>query len=58
MFRAYSTEGRKWLDVFDVSYDKTGFPLFLVYHNRQWMRRSAKHFVPKGVIEWGGADNG
>lgn len=33
--------------VYDISYDKTGYPLFLVYMNGQWKRMSAKHFTPQ-----------
>lgn len=30
--------------VFDVSYDKNGYPLFLIYEDNQWKRVSAKRF--------------
>ena len=32
--------------VYDISYDKAGYPHFLVYKNGQWLRMSAKHFRP------------
>lgn len=32
--------------VYDISYDNTGYPHFLVYENGQWIRMSAKHFRP------------
>lgn len=32
--------------VYDISYDKSGYPLFLVYENGKWLRRSAKHYMP------------
>ena len=32
--------------VYDISYDKNGYPLFLVYINERWQRLSAKHFIP------------
>lgn len=35
--------------VFDISYDKKGYPHFLIYKDGQWIRMSAKHFVP---VEW------
>ena len=34
------------LTVYDVSYDSSGYPLFLIYFNQQWIRKSAKHFKP------------
>lgn len=32
--------------VYDVTYDDCGYPLFLIYEDNQWKRKSAKHFVP------------
>lgn len=32
--------------VFDVTYDKAGYPRFLIYKDGQWVRMSAKHFNP------------
>ena len=32
--------------VYDIVYDKTGYPHFLLYIKGQWIRRSAKHYVP------------
>lgn len=32
--------------VYDITYDKTGYPHFLIYKNREWVRMSAKHFRP------------
>lgn len=39
---------RTEVTVFDVSYDSTGYPLFLFYDkaNRTWTRKSAKYFIP------------
>lgn len=34
------------LTVYDVSYDSSGYPLFLIYFNYQWIRKSAKYFKP------------
>jgi len=33
-------------EVFDVTYDSNGHPMFLIYRDRQWVRLSAKHFTP------------
>ena len=32
--------------VYDIVYDKTGYPQFLIYKDGQWLRKSAKHFRP------------
>lgn len=32
--------------VYDIVYDKTGYPQFLVYKDGEWVRMSAKHFRP------------
>ena len=36
----------KMCEVFDITYDKNGYPRFLVYKDGQWIRMSAKHFRP------------
>ena len=33
-------------EVYDINYDKAGYPHFLIYKDGQWMRMSAKHFEP------------
>lgn len=33
-------------NVFDITYDKAGYPHFLIYKDEQWVRMSAKHFRP------------
>ena len=33
-------------NVYDITYDDTGYPHFLIYRDRQWVRVSAKHFRP------------
>lgn len=32
--------------VYDVTYDKAGYPHFLIYKDGQWLRISAKYFTP------------
>lgn len=32
--------------VYDVTYDKNGYPCFLIYEDGQWKRVSAKHYTP------------
>lgn len=36
----------KLYEVFDITYDKAGYPHFLIYKNGHWVRKSAKHFKP------------
>ncbi len=33
--------------IYDVTYDSSGFPLFLIFREGQWCRISAKHFTPE-----------
>ena len=33
-------------EIYDITYDSTGYPHFLIYKDKQWMRVSAKHFTP------------
>ena len=37
---------QNFFQVFDISYDKSGYPLFLIYDDGRWQRVSAKHFKP------------
>lgn len=41
----------KMYEVYDILYDKAGYPHFLIYKDNQWARMSAKHFRPIGAIE-------
>ena len=43
-------------EVFDITYDKNGYPRFLIYNNGQWMRMSAKHFRPLELCYDAGGD--
>lgn len=36
----------KQYQVYDIAYDKKGYPHFLIYKDGQWIRMSAKHFRP------------
>ena len=33
-------------NVYDITYDKAGYPHFLIYKDGQWLRMSAKYFRP------------
>lgn len=33
-------------EIYDITYDKKGYPHFLIYKDNQWLRMSAKHFRP------------
>lgn len=39
----------KQYQVYDITYDKTGYPHFLIYKDGQWLRMSAKYFRPYTV---------
>ncbi len=39
-------------EVYDISYDKAGYPHFLIYKDGQWIRMSAKHFRPYNEEDW------
>ena len=36
----------KEYQVYDITYDKAGYPHFLIYKDNQWLTLSAKHFRP------------
>lgn len=36
----------KQYKVYDITYDKAGYPHFLIYKDGQWLRISAKYFRP------------
>ena len=37
-------------NVYDIQYNKSGYPHFLIYKDGQWLRMSAKHFKPVEYI--------
>ena len=39
------TNGKEYR-IYDITYDKKGYPHFLIYKDNQWVRMSAKHFKP------------
>ena len=39
-------------DIYDITYDKNGYPQFLIFKDGQWIRRSAKYFKPTYAIEF------
>ena len=32
--------------IYNVSYNKSGYPVFLIFKDGQWIRKSAKYFSP------------
>ena len=42
----------KGYTVYDISYDKAGYPHFLIYKDGQWLRLSAKYFRPLMEEDW------
>lgn len=45
-------DNNKKYEVYDITYDKAGYPHFLIYKDGQWIRMSAKHFRPYTVEDW------
>lgn len=35
-------------EIYDITYDSAGFPHFLFYREGEWLRKSAKYFLPLG----------
>lgn len=50
MFTVINKNSNVIYEVYDVSYDKKGYPHFLIYNDGQWVRMSAKHFAPVEFI--------
>lgn len=44
--KLFHKKDAKEYEIYDITYDQTGFPQFLVFKNNQWLRMSAKHFTP------------
>ena len=42
----YDKRKDKVIKIYDILYDKVGYPHFLIYEKGQWKRVSAKHFEP------------
>lgn len=45
-FTVVNKEDNKRYKVFDIRYDRSGYPHFLIYKDGQWLCRSAKYFRP------------
>ena len=45
MFVVFDKETHLDVAVYNVRDDVTGYPLFLVRHDNQWVYRSAKHYI-------------
>ena len=46
MFQVEHKVSKSIHNVYDIVYDKTGYAHFLIYENNQWIRVSAKHYIP------------
>lgn len=46
MIKVVNKNDQKEYEVFHIRNDKTGYPHFLIYINKQWKYISAKHCVP------------
>lgn len=36
--------------VYDITYNKNGYPHFLIFDDGVWARKSAKHFIPAEIV--------
>lgn len=46
MLKVIEKETEEVYNVYDIKYDKCGYPHFVVYKNGQWQIKSAKYFKP------------
>lgn len=46
LFKIIDKNTEECFDVYDVAYDKKGYPHFLIYLGKAWTRVSAKQFRP------------
>lgn len=44
-------DNNKMYEVYDITYNQSGYPHFLIYKDGQWLRVSAKHFRPATVYD-------
>lgn len=44
--RMYCKADCRIYNIYDIAYDSSGYPHFLIYKDNQWIRMSAKHFEP------------
>lgn len=40
----YDKQTNEKVTVYDITYDKSGYPHFLIFRDNQWLRVSAKYF--------------
>lgn len=46
MIKVADKKTNEILEVYDIKYDKNGYPHFLIYKNGQWLVKSAKNYKP------------
>lgn len=44
-------QNNKVYEVYDITYNKAGYPHFLIYKDGEWLRLSAKNFRPAKAIK-------
>ena len=49
MFAVINKNNNEVVNVYNISYDKKRLSAFLIYKDGQWVRMSAKYFVP---VDW------
>lgn len=51
-FLVTNKDNGEMYEVYDVVYNKAGYPHFLIYKNGEWVRLSAKHFTPFNPLDY------
>lgn len=55
-FLVINKDNGEMYEVYDVVYNKAGYPHFLIYKDGEWLRLSAKHFKPFELYYNAGGD--
>ena len=51
-FSVINKNNNEVYEVYDVVYNKAGYPHFLIYKDGEWIRLSAKHFKPFNPLDY------
>lgn len=53
MFKVTHKDSNEKYTVYDIQYDASGYPHFVIYKDNQWLRVNAKYFKPvKGFLNY------
>lgn len=51
-FLVTNKDNGEMYEVYNVVYNKAGYPHFLIYKDGEWVRLSAKHFTPFNPLDY------